>query len=315
MLTAVADGVTMIDTVMVGETEFNAIYLLDGDEPTLIETGPGADLPLVLEALERFGIGSKDLAHLVVTHIHLDHAGGAGALAARFPSATVWAHERGVPHLADPTRLIASTARTYGEERMRSFFGDTIPVPPDRLRSVVDGGNIPLGMRALDVVHTPGHASHHIALHDRRSGAVFAGEAIGSFLPWGPAFRPALPPPEVDVEAALTSIGRIASRGASILLASHFGPVPDVAEACDAAAQRIEAWSAVVRRAVDRDPRVDPGAVVEELRSLARKEFEAETGRAIDMARYDAIGSIDMNAAGLSRYWHKRRQREELGGS
>jgi glyoxylase-like metal-dependent hydrolase (beta-lactamase superfamily II) len=296
----------MVDTLMTGEPDLNAVYVLEGDEPALIETGPGADLPLVLEALDRIGVGTNDLAHVLVTHIHLDHAGGAGALAARFPRATVWAHERGAPHLADPTRLVASTARTYGDERMRAFFGDTVAVPADRLRSMEDGDTIVLGGRLLDVVHTPGHASHHVALHDRRSGALFTGEAIGSHLPWGPAFRPALPPPEVDVDAALSSIERIRSRRAPALMTSHFGPVPDPEEACDAAARHISSWAGAVRAALERDPRAGTDEVAAELRSLAAIEFESETGRPIDLARYDAIGSISMNAAGLSRYWRKR---------
>jgi glyoxylase-like metal-dependent hydrolase (beta-lactamase superfamily II) len=310
VLTRPAEGVAMVDTVMTGELEFNAVYVLDGDEPALIETGPGSDLGLVLEALADLGLGADDLAHIVVTHIHLDHAGAAGALAARFPGATVWAHERGAPHLADPTRLVASTARTYGDERMRSYFGDTVPVDAARLRSVVDGDSISLGARSLSVIHTPGHASHHVALHDSRSDAMFTGEAIGSHLPWGPAFRPALPPPEVDVEAALASIERIRSRRAGALLTSHFGPVPDPDAACEAAAERIGSWSAAARGVLERDPRAAADAVATELRGLAAVEFEAETGRPIDMARYDAIGSIAMNAAGLSRYWRKRWERE-----
>ena len=251
VLTVVADGITMVDTVMTGEPDFNAVYVLEGDEPALVETGPGADLPLVLEALEALGVGPEDLAHVVVTHIHLDHAGGAGAIAERFPGATIWAHDRGAPHLADPARLVASTARTYGDERMRAFFGETIPVPAGRLRSVQDADTISLGSRALEVVHTPGHASHHVALHDTRSGALFTGEAIGSYLPWGPAFRPALPPPEVDVEAAVASIDRMRRRRPSALLTSHFGPVPDVDEAFDAATDRIHAWSDTVRTTLD----------------------------------------------------------------
>jgi glyoxylase-like metal-dependent hydrolase (beta-lactamase superfamily II) len=150
-----------------------------------------------------------------------------------------------------------------------------------------------------------------VALHDSsHGGALFTGEAIGSHLPWGPAFRPALPPPEVDVEAALDSIERIRKRDATTLLTSHFGPVPAPAEACDAAAEHIETWAEAVRRVLAARPEASTDEVAEELRALATAEFEAETGRAIDMSRYDAIGSIRMNAAGLSRYWRKRWERE-----
>lgn len=310
MVLRVADGITMVDTLMTGEPELNAVYVLDGDEPCLIETGPGADLPLVLEALGELGIGDDDLAHIVVTHIHLDHAGACGALAERFARATVWVHERGAPHLADPTRLVSSTARTYGAERMISFFGETLPVDPDRLQAVNDADTIALGNRELSVVHTPGHASHHVALHDSRSGALFTGEAIGSHLPWGPTYRPALPPPEVDIERAIASIDRIRSRHASLLLTSHFGPVPDAAQACDVAIEQIGSWSGTVRRRLEREPYAGDNAVAADLRDLAAAEFQRATGRPIDMARYDAIGSIRMNATGLSRYWRKRWERE-----
>ena len=312
-LTRVADGITMIDTLMAGETELNAVYLLHGDAPCLVETGPGADLALVLEALDTLGVGANDLGHIVVTHIHLDHAGAAGALSMRFPRATVWAHGRGTPHLADPRRLVTSTARTYGAERMLAFFGETLPVDGHRLRSVVDGDTISLGSRELSVMHTPGHASHHVALHDSRSDAVFTGEAIGSHLPWGPAARPALPPPEVDVERAIESIKRIGSRHASALLTSHFGPVPDPSEACDAASEQIRSWSRAVRVLLERDPDAGTDAVAANLSDLAAAEFERATGRSIDMARYDAIGSVTMNAAGLSRYWRKRWENEATG--
>lgn len=306
VLTPVADGITMIDTLMTGEPQFNAVYLLDGDEPCLVEAGPGADLALVIEALDELGIDDGDLAHIVVTHIHLDHAGAAGALAERFSGATVWVHERGAPHLADPTRLVASTARTYGAERMLGFFGETLPVAAGRLRSVTDDATICLGSRELTVLHTPGHASHHVGLHDSRSGAMFTGEAIGSFLPWGPAFRPALPPPEVDVASAEASIERIRSRDASVLLTSHFGPVPDPEDACDAASRQIRLWAEAVRRRLEMEPDAETDTVAHELGDLAAAEFLRATGRPIEMARYDAIGSIGMNAAGLLRYWQKR---------
>src|SRR4029077_7133097 len=133
----------------------------------------------------------------------------AGELLRRFPRATVWVHERGAPHLVDPTRLLASTARTYGEERRRRYYGATLPCPADRLRVVVDGEEIDLGDRRLDVLHTPGHASHHVALHESVGGAMFTGEAVGPPLPWADCYRPALPPPEADVELALGSIRRM----------------------------------------------------------------------------------------------------------
>jgi glyoxylase-like metal-dependent hydrolase (beta-lactamase superfamily II) len=309
-LTPIGSGITQIDTMLAGEPEFNAVYLLAADKPTLVEAGPGADVPVLLEALGLLGVGEHDLAHIVVTHIHVDHAGGVGALASRFPDATVYVHERGAPHLADPTRLVASTARTYGEERMRSLYGETLPVPSDRIRAVTDGERISLGDRSLQVLHTPGHASHHVALVDEGDGGVFTGEAIGSHLPWANCYRPALPPPEVDVEMALASIELIRSRRPSALLTSHFGVVPDADEGCDLGAARIRAWSDAVRLQLERDPAADVETIARTLHQRAAEDYLADAGRAIDLARYNVIGSIEMNAAGLTRYWRKRREHD-----
>jgi glyoxylase-like metal-dependent hydrolase (beta-lactamase superfamily II) len=305
----VADGIELLDTGMAGQWELNAVYLMTAEEPALVEAGPGADTERIAAALTRRGLGPQDLAHVVVTHIHLDHAGGAGSLLRRFPRADVWVHERGAVHLADPERLVASTVRTYGEDRMRAFFGTTLPVDPGRIRVVSDADAIGLGDRSLEVLYTPGHASHHVAFTDSATGTVFTGEAIGSHLPWVDVYRPALPPPEVDVEAALASIDRIRRRaGAGSLMTSHFGPIADAPEGCDRAASRIRAWSETVRRLSARTDDVDRIAAT--LREQAAAEHLEDAGTPIDLARYDAIGSIRMNAAGLERYWRKRRERE-----
>lgn len=301
-------GITCIDTGMAGQDELNAVYVLTGSEPALVETGPAADGPVVLEALRRLGLGPDDLAHLVVTHIHLDHAGGAGALLRRFPRARIWVHERGAPHLADPTRLVASTARTYGQDRMRAFFGDTDPCDPSRIRAVDDGDRIRLGDRSLDVVHTPGHASHHVALHDDASGGVFTGEAVGSYLPWARCIRPALPPPEVDIEAGLASIERIRARRPTLLLASHHGPIREVDATLDLGAERIRGWADAVGDALSGDPDAGEDALTELLTRRAQAEYEQDAGEPFDRDRYDALGSIRMNAQGLARYWRKRRE-------
>lgn len=308
---SVADGIEMLDTGMAGQRELNAVYLLPGDEPALVEAGPEADAATVVGALERRGLGPADLAHVVVTHIHLDHAGAAGSLLRRFTAADVWVHERGAPHLEDPTRLVASTARTYGQERMHRFFGSPLRVDPARIRTVGDGDPIPLGSRGLTALHTPGHASHHLAFADDRTGAVFTGEAVGSHLPWVDVYRPALPPPEVDVEAALASITAIRGR-AELLLTSHFGPIDDAATGCDRATERIHAWSGTVRRLSEGGE--DLEVITAALREQAAAEHLADAGVPIDLARYDALGSIAMNAAGLERYWRKRREADDPEG-
>jgi glyoxylase-like metal-dependent hydrolase (beta-lactamase superfamily II) len=307
---AVADGITAIDTVMAGERELNSVYLVSAAEPLLIETGPSADADRLASALTELGIGGLDLAHVVVTHIHMDHAGGVGDLLQRFPRARVWVHEVGAKHLADPTRLVASTARTYGEERMMTLFGGMRSAPADRIVAVADGDILDLGDRRLRAVYTPGHASHHIAVVDERSGAVCSGEAIGSYLPWAPVFRPALPPPEVDLEAAHASIARIRALRPSTLLTSHFGPVPDPAGALTIAEDRIDVWASDVRDVLEADPEADVDTITARLGERARADFARDAGTPIDEVRYDVLGSIRMNAQGLGRYWRTRWERE-----
>lgn len=305
---AVAGGITGIDTRMVGRYLVTSAYLLDGEQPTLVETGPATSSDAVLGGLASLGLGADDLAHIVVTHIHLDHAGGAGTLAERFPSATVWVSDRGARHLADPSKLVSSTERTYGAERARELFGQVRPVASERLRAVANGDAIPLGSRSLEVLYTPGHASHHVCLIDSATGALFTGDAMGVHLPDVGVLRPATPPPDFDVELAVDSIERIRSRAGSILLLSHFGPVSEVDHLCDLAARRIVRWSEIVREAMDLDDDLD--RIAELLQRQGTSDYQEDADDAIDLERYDLLSSVRMNAMGLIRYWRRRMERE-----
>jgi glyoxylase-like metal-dependent hydrolase (beta-lactamase superfamily II) len=306
-----AAGITGVDTRMAGRSRLTSAYLLEGSEPTLVETGPTTSIEAVTAGLHSLGLQAEDLAHIVVTHIHLDHAGGVGRLSQRFPRALVWVHDRGAPHLADPQRLVASAARVYGEEQMRSLFGPVDPVPSDRLRSVSEGDRIAVGTRSLEVMYTPGHASHHIALVDSTSGAVFTGDALGIHLPDARVLRPATPPPDIDVELGVRSIERIRARAESVLLFSHFGPVKDVDELCSIASSRLRRWADIVRDALEQTDDLD--RITELLERQTNSEFDAAkaAGIEIDMARYETLSSMRMNASGLVRYWKKRADTEQ----
>jgi glyoxylase-like metal-dependent hydrolase (beta-lactamase superfamily II) len=312
----VADGITAIDTFMGGHPRYTAGYLLDAAEPTLVETGPATSVEPVAAALDALGVGPDDLTHIVVTHIHLDHAGGVGHLARRFPRATVWVHARGASHLADPTRLVKSATRVWGEEQMRSVFGPVDPVPADRLRRLSDGAVIDLVDRRLDVLDTPGHASHHVALVDSRSGAVFTGDALGIHVPDLPVLRPATPPPEFDLERYVASIERIRARARSVLLFAHFGPLADVEATCDLAVVRVREWTGVARRAMRAG--ADPDELAARLEAAALRDIPTGADAELDLDaledRLRLLSSIRMNAQGLARYWRKRWEREVSAG-
>jgi glyoxylase-like metal-dependent hydrolase (beta-lactamase superfamily II) len=305
----VADGITAIDTFMGGRERYTAAYLLDAAQPTLVETGPGTSVEPVAAALEHLGIEPNALAHIVLTHIHLDHAGGVGQLARRFPHATVWVHERGAPHLADPSRLVASATRVWGEREMQEFFLPVEPVASSRIEALRDGDVIDMADRTLAVLDTPGHASHHVALVDSRTGAVFTGDALGIHVPDLPVLRPATPPPEFDLERYVASIDRIKAASASILLFAHFGPLRDVDATCDLAIRRVRDWAAVVEDSLRETE--DPEELASRLEATALDDIETGAEATLDLEvledRLRLLSSIRMNAQGLARYWQRRR--------
>jgi glyoxylase-like metal-dependent hydrolase (beta-lactamase superfamily II) len=299
-----APKITAIDTMMVGQAMVTSAYLVHASEPALVETGPTTSLQAVLEGLRSIGLGPADLRHIAVTHIHLDHAGGAGALAPHFPDATVWVHERGAPHLTDPRRLVASATRIYGEEAMARMFGPVRPVPAERVRSLVGGDRIALGDRWLDVMYAPGHASHQVCFVDSDTGVLFTGDALGVFLPDVGILRPATPPPEFDLELALDSVERVRGAHPPTLLFSHFGPAREVDVLCSLAVERLRRWTELVGEAILMSTELQ--AVIAYLREQTADEMQPASDRGIDPGRYEVLSSVEMNAMGIMRYLQGR---------
>ena len=305
----VAEGITAIDTFYAGRERYTAAYLVDGAEPAIVETGPATSFEPVVAGLERLGIGPNDLAHIAVTHIHLDHAGGVWSMAQHHPDAVIWVHERGARHLADPTRLRASVQSIYGEETMASLFGSVEPIAAQRIRALDDGAAIDLGGRSLTAVYTPGHAKHHMAIADSTTGAVFSGDALGIHPPRSGVLRPATPPPDYDLELALTSIERIRERArGSKVLFSHFGPVEEVDRICDLALRRFRTWTEAVGSVLPDTDDVD--AVVRVLDDVARADAETGAEAPLDLQALETMSSVRLNAMGIAGYWKRRRVAE-----
>src|SRR5215468_4991713 len=248
-VTPLGHEVFQIDTRMAGYQGITAGYLIRSDRPCLVETGTAPSAPVVKDALASLGVGPDDLATVVVTHIHLDHAGGVGDIAAMFPSADVVVHELGARHLADPSRLMASARMVYGDE-LDALFGELAPTPADRIRSVERTGVVDLGGgRRLDSHYSPGHAKHHVGLIDSLSGDLYVGDAAGIYIPETGDQRPATPPPDFDLEVALESLRMFAALQPTRLLFSHFGPVTAVSETLERSAAEINVWVDETRRA------------------------------------------------------------------
>ena len=248
-ITDLGHDVFQIDTRMAGYDGITAGYLVRGDRPCLVETGTAPSAPVVRDALARLGIGAGDLATVVVTHIHLDHAGGAGDIAAMFPAAQIVVHQRGARHLADPSRLMASARLVYGGALDR-LFGVLAPVPAGRIVALDDVGTVDLGGgRRLDSHYSPGHAKHHVGLVDSDTGDLYVGDAAGVYLPETGDVRPATPPPDFDHQTALASLRKFAALQPARLLFSHYGPVTEVSETLDRSAEEITIWVEETRQA------------------------------------------------------------------
>jgi glyoxylase-like metal-dependent hydrolase (beta-lactamase superfamily II) len=295
----------VIDTRMHGRDGITAAFVLRGEQTALVETGPRSSIEAVRSGLSNAGIDHIDW--IVVTHIHLDHAGAAGTLLEDFPEARVAVHAIGAPHLIDPSKLWSSAARIYGDE-MDALWGGIDPVPEDRIVRLDDGDTIELGDRTLTAYDTPGHARHHHAFLDDATGILFAGDALGVRLPDVGIVRPATPPPEFHLEDAIASIERIRGVGADSLWLTHFGPSSegksplDVEETCTAAIASLRQWEEWVR--AGREASTDLDTITEVVKEKARAAFEGQiSDEAVD--RMEQTTSYRMNTSGYVRYLEK----------
>jgi glyoxylase-like metal-dependent hydrolase (beta-lactamase superfamily II) len=305
VITALGHEVFQIDTRMAGYDGITAGYLIRGDRPCLVETGTAPSAPVVREALAALGVGPADLATVVVTHIHLDHAGGTGDIAQMFPAAQVVVHERGARHLADPARLMASARMVYGDE-LDELFGILAPTPAERIRAVERTGIIDLGAgRRLESHYSPGHAKHHVGLVDSLSGDLYVGDAAGIYIQETGDMRPATPPPDFDLAVALESLKTFTALQPTRLLFSHYGPVDGVAEALDRAAAEITVWVEETRHARRAGLDLDHAAAMVAERTRARYAVLAPDADPQLAAKYERISGTAANVAGILHWLDK----------
>jgi glyoxylase-like metal-dependent hydrolase (beta-lactamase superfamily II) len=295
----IAAGVIQIDTLLGGWENVTAGYVVTGDAPVLVETGSQTSVPALLEALGDLGIGPDDLAGVAVTHIHLDHAGGVGDVATAFPQATVYVHEKGARHLADPTRLVDSAAQVYGP-MLDSLYGRLTATDAARIHVLEDGEAIAVSpTRSLTTVDSPGHAKHHLALHDSDTGLLFAGDAVGVRLPDIGVLRPATPPPDFDLDQALDSLAKFAARRPTGIALAHFGLVPDPQAILEEADGTLRAWAEEAERA---------WRAGEDIATALAAKFD-DTLTDVDPTlrdRLETLNGVHSNAVGFQRWLTKR---------
>ena len=275
----------LLDLRHLGRERVIGSYLLPGDEPALVDCGPASCLDALRDGLATLGLEVGDLRHLVLTHVHLDHAGAAGSLVRENPELLVHVSEIGAPHLVDPSRLERSARRLYGDTFDR-LWGPLEAVPEENLRVV---GSSVLDLEAFP---TPGHASHHVS-YLAPDGSCFTGDAAGVRIPPGSYVAPVAPPPDIDVEAWERTIGAIEERRPAQLLLAHFGVADDPTRHLAALRTALSTWA-------------------ERARDGSEEEFvaaaEAEVEAAADQATADLFqqaGPFWQSYAGLKRYWDK----------
>jgi glyoxylase-like metal-dependent hydrolase (beta-lactamase superfamily II) len=305
LMPTLASGLDYIDLDFLGNPEIIATaVLLDRGGAALIDPGPSTTLETLRASLSHKGIAISDVRQILLTHIHLDHAGVTGTLVRENPAIEVYVHARGARHMIDPSRLVASAGRLYGESDMGRLWGEVLPVPADRIRELAGDECLQIGGRELQVAYTPGHASHHVSYFDSSSRIAFVGDTAGIRRGEGSYILPPTPPPDVDLEAWRRSEERILAWDPDTLFLTHFGPFHGARMHFQELMARLETWSRIVRRLLGdpgRDEAQRERAFVEEaLLDLKRQVGEQEAGK------YNRAGRLDYSWQGLSRYWTRQ---------
>lgn len=291
-----------IDLQFKGSPRVIATALLTGrDAVTLIDPGPTSCLPTLEAALSHRGLSLRQVTSLLLTHIHLDHAGAAGTIVERVPNARVYVHERGAPHMIDPSKLLASATRLYGSD-MDTLWGQFLPVPASQVTALSGGERIAAGSTTLAVAYTPGHAKHHVSYFDEHEGMAYVGDTAGIRVMGDYLIAPT-PPPDIDIALWQQSLNLIDAWQPVSLFLTHFGPVTPARAHLARFRTTLIAQANAVRDALKSGGTEDEmmRRFVEHMRAEARKALPEREARATELA-----APFDQLWQGLARYWQKQ---------
>lgn len=304
-MTALATGVDYVDLEFLGKPGIIATGVLHGKAGVaLVDPGPSTTLETLKRKLDAKGMAFGDVRAILLTHIHLDHAGATGTLMDRCPAARVYVHAKGAPHLSDPSGLLASASRLYGAD-MQRLWGEVRAVPASRLEILNDRDSLEIVGHAVESAYTPGHASHHVSYFLPLARLAFVGDTAGIARQGGRLVIPPTPPPDIDLEAWRVSTDRLLAWDPQLLFLTHFGPHASPRVHMNDLWVRLEAWSTRVRGLLTM-----PGTDAEHAAAFTEEvadEIARATSRAEAQAYADA-GRFDFSWMGLARYWRKRGQ-------
>ena len=299
-----ASGVDYIDLNFLGRPQIIATAILHGAPGVaLVDPGPTTTMPALTTALSRKGIRWEDVRQILLTHIHLDHAGATGSIVEKYPHIDVVVHERGAPHMFDPSKLISSAGRLYGQD-MDRLWGEIKPVPKERMTVVEGGETQAIAGREIKIAYTPGHASHHVSYFDTSSRVAFVGDTAGIRRGSGAFVMPPTPPPDIDIEAWHASEKKILAWDPDTLFLTHFGPFQGARQHFQGLFENMAEWSRIVRRLLADGSATDEERqerfIEEALLDLTRKVGDSEA------VEYTKAGGLNYSFQGLARYWRKR---------
>jgi glyoxylase-like metal-dependent hydrolase (beta-lactamase superfamily II) len=294
---------TILDTNWLGHARSIAAVLLESDgHRAIIDPGPASTLVTLRQLLDSRGIGISDLNAILLTHIHLDHAGATGALIKENPNLEVYVHKAGMLHMADPSKLLASAERLWPGE-LGHLFGETLPVPFGNLRMLKGGETVSLGSRNLEVVYTPGHASHHVSYFDSSDSTAFVGDTAGFHIDGEAYVVPLAPPPDIDLEIWSASLDAIAAHAPERLFLTHFGYSNDPAAHIAEYRKNLQRWAALAAKVLRSTP--DQNAALEKFVSEASAEIKQRLSAA-EAVHYIFNCGLNLTWLGLARYHRKR---------
>jgi glyoxylase-like metal-dependent hydrolase (beta-lactamase superfamily II) len=303
------DGLHLIDTDYVRPGLAAAHLLIDHGRAAFIDTGPGPAAPKLLAALDELGVAREDVDYLFLTHVHLDHAGGAGQLMQALPNARAVLHPRGAPHLVDPAKLIAGSIAVYGEELFERLYGQIVPIPVERVLTTTDGMRLQLGRRTFEFIDAPGHARHHHCPIDLDGRDVYAGDNFGICYreldtAAGPFMLPTTTPVQFEPEALHRTIDRLMSYAPRRIVQTHFGPVTDLDRLARDLHASIDELVRIARRHADAPDRSE--RIRADMFAFFSAGLDAH-GHPSDPARRHALldEDVELNAQGLE-VWLKR---------